>query len=48
MTRVFAVMIVILPKVGPLANLSIRGPKEATEQEYVDSVNRANDEYADC
>jgi hypothetical protein len=46
MTRVFAVMIVILPKVGPLANLSIRGPKDATEQEYVDSVNRANDEYA--
>jgi hypothetical protein len=46
-TRVFAVIIEVLPKVGALSDLSIRGPKEETEQEYVESVNRANAEYAD-
>ena len=46
-TRVFAVLIFITPKVGPLSDLSIRGPKPDTEQDYVTSVNRATAEYAD-
>jgi hypothetical protein len=46
-TRVFAVLIVIAPKVGPLADLAIRGPMTDTEQDYVASVNRAIAEYAE-
>lgn len=47
LTRVFAAMIVILPKIGPLSDLAIRGPTVDTEQNYVESVNRATAEYAD-
>lgn len=46
LTRVFAVIIFITPKVGPFADLSIRGPMPDTEQNYVSSVNRATAEYA--
>jgi hypothetical protein len=35
-----------LPKIGPLSDLSIRGPNADTEQQYVASVNRATAEYA--
>lgn len=46
LTRVVAVVIVVLPKVGALSDLSIRGPKTDTEADYVASVNRATAEYA--
>ena len=46
LTRVFAVIIFITPKIGPFADLSIRGPMPDTEQDYVSSVNRATAEYA--
>lgn len=45
MTRFYAVLIVILPKVGPLADLAIRGPNETTESKYVYSVDDCVDEY---
>lgn len=45
LTRVVAVVIVVLPKLGPLSELSIRGPKPDTEADYVASVNRATAEY---
>lgn len=44
-TRVVAVLVVIAPKVGPLSDLSIRGPQTDTEADYAASVNRAIDEY---
>jgi len=40
-TYMLAGLICILPKIGPLSSLSIRGPDEATEQDYVKSVNVA-------
>jgi hypothetical protein len=45
-TRVFAAVIYVLPKVGPFSDLAIRGPQPDTEQDYVSSVNRATAEYA--
>ena len=47
LTRVVAVAIAITPKVGALSDLAIRGPKEDTEQDYVNSVNRVMAEYAE-
>lgn len=38
-THVVAVVIVILPKIGPISDLAIRGPSPQTEQWYVKSVN---------
>lgn len=46
LTRIFAGVIYIVPKVGALSDLAIRGPDAETEQAYVTSVNRADDEYA--
>jgi hypothetical protein len=46
LTRVFAVLVFITPKIGPFSDLSIRGPSSDTEQDYVTSVNRATAEYA--
>lgn len=43
--RIFAVIIVILPKVGPLSGLAIRGPKPATELRYIKSVNMTMARY---
>jgi len=40
-THVLAGVIFILPKVGPLSMLSIRGPRPQTEILYIDSVNRS-------
>jgi hypothetical protein len=37
-THLLAGLIFILPKVGPLSDLSLRGPAPATEQRYLDSV----------
>jgi len=45
-TRMVAALIFILPKVGPLSYLSIRGPNPETELKYVTSVNRVIDIYA--
>jgi hypothetical protein len=45
-TRVIAVLIFIVPKVGALSDLAIRGPSADTEKEYVESVNRSVDEYS--
>lgn len=44
-THVLAVIIVILPKVGVLSELSIRGPKSTTETRYIESVNRSMVRY---
>ena len=46
-TRFFAVIIFILPKWGPLSDLSLRGPTVSSEQDYVKSVNMADTEFAD-
>jgi hypothetical protein len=40
-TRLLAFVIFILPKIGPLSDLAIRGPNVNTEQDYVASVNLA-------
>jgi hypothetical protein len=44
-TYFIAGVIVILPKVGPLSDLSIRGPKPETEEKYIASVNRTVARY---
>lgn len=44
-THLIAAVIFILPKVGPFADLAIRGPKPTTEQMYIESVNRTVDRY---
>ena len=46
-TRVFAGLIFILPKFGPLSDLAIRGPSADTEQEYVTSLNRSVAEFTE-
>lgn len=40
-THLLAVLIAILPKIGVLSDLAIRGPNVQTEQQYVVSVNHA-------
>lgn len=45
-TRLFAALIFIMPRIGPLSDMAIRGPKTDTEQDYVASVNRANARFA--
>jgi hypothetical protein len=42
-TYLIAFIIVIVPKIGPLSDLAIRGPNEETEEWYVKSVNRSID-----
>lgn len=42
-TYLIAFVIVIVPKLGPLSDLAIRGPNQKTEQWYVKSVNRTVD-----
>ena len=37
-THLLAGFLFIVPKVGPLSDLSLRGPTPATEQDYVDSL----------
>jgi len=43
--RVIAVVIRILPKLGPLSDLAIRGPNAETNRWYIESVNRSIDDY---
>jgi hypothetical protein len=44
-TRIVAFVILILPKVGILSDLSIRGPSKDSEEKYVEGVNQATDRY---
>lgn len=44
-THLIAALIFILPKIGPLSDLAIRGPQPATEARYVESVNRTVTRY---
>jgi len=44
-TRLLAFVIVIIPKVGIISDLSIRGPQQQTEERYVESVNRSLERY---
>ena len=44
-TRLLAFIVVIVPKVGVLSDLAIRGPNEAAEEKYVASVNRSLERY---
>lgn len=46
LTRVFVVLIFIVPKVGPLSDLAIRGPKDDTEADYVASLSRTTTDYS--
>jgi hypothetical protein len=43
--HLLAFVIVILPKVGVLSDLAIRGPSPETEEKYTESVNRTVDRY---
>ncbi len=43
--HVLAFVIRILPKIGPISCLSIRGPNEETNRWYIESRNRAADRY---
>ncbi len=43
--HVIAIIIRILPKIGPLSNLAIRGPNAETNRWYIESMNRSVDEY---
>lgn len=43
LTYTMAGIIYILPKIGPLSNLSIRGPDEHTQELYVESLNQTID-----
>jgi hypothetical protein len=42
-THMLAGLIFILPKVGVLSSLSIKGPNAETQSKYIDSVNRSAD-----
>ncbi len=44
-THLLAFVILIVPKIGPMSYLAIRGPNQDTEQKYVASVNRTMDRY---
>lgn len=44
-THIVAVLIIVLPKIGPLSDLAIRGPKPATETKYIESVNSTVSRY---
>ncbi len=44
-TRLLAVVIFIIPKVGVISDLAIRGPQQQTEERYVESVNRSLERY---
>jgi hypothetical protein len=42
---VLAIVIVIVPKIGPVSDLAIRGPNQQTEEWYVRSVNDTMKEF---
>lgn len=45
-TRFIAFLVFIVPKVGPMSDLAIRGPMPETEENYVASMLRCLDEYS--
>jgi Zinc dependent phospholipase C len=45
-TYSLAGLIFVLPKIGPLRMLAIKGPTASTEEEYVRSVNQSTDELS--
>ena len=46
-THLLAVFIFVLPKIGTLSDLAIRGPNEETQQWYVQSVNHTLTQFRD-
>lgn len=44
-THILAALIFIMPRIGILSDLAIRGPSRASEENYVESVNLATDRY---
>lgn len=44
-THIVAALIFIVPKIGILSDLAIRGPSRTTEEKYVESVDLATDRY---
>lgn len=46
-TRVIAFLVFIVPKIGPISDLAIRGPLPETEENYVASMLRSLDEYSE-
>ncbi|HEX3986090.1 MAG TPA: zinc dependent phospholipase C family protein [Acidobacteriaceae bacterium] len=46
-TRIVAALIFVVPKIGILSDLAIRGPSRDTEEKYVESVDLATDRYTD-
>ncbi len=43
--HLIAFLIRIVPKIGPISDLAIRGPSAETNRWYIESVNRAVDDY---
>lgn len=46
-THLLAFVVIIVPKIGPMSDLSIKIPTAATESKYVASVNRSLDWFED-
>ncbi len=46
-TYLLAFVVIIVPKIGPISDLSIKIPTEETESKYIASVNRSLDFYED-
>jgi len=46
-THLLAFVVILVPKIGTLSDLSIKIPTQETESRYVESVNRSLDEYND-
>jgi len=44
-TRLLAIVIVIVPKIGVFSDLAIRGPNAEAEEKYIESVNRTLERY---
>lgn len=43
--HLIAILLRIVPKIGPISDLAIRGPNAETNRWYIESVNRAVDDY---
>ncbi len=45
--HLLAFFVILVPKIGPISDLSIKIPTEQTESDYIASVNRSLDSYQD-
>ncbi len=45
-TYLLVALVAILPKVGALSDLAIRGPQPATQQQYLESLNTTSDSFS--